>query len=161
MEGLGIQLPQIVFYIISFLIAMYVLNKFVFSPVAKVMTKREKEIDAALKAKEEADSKVAHIEAESEAIINKAKEEARGILEKAATEIEPQKESILKAAHQKAEEIVASSQKQALEIIESAKVNADKEAVVILEKIVKKSLSNLQISEDIANPVLHKIIERI
>lgn len=161
MEGLGIQLPQIVFYIISFLIAMYVLNKFVFSPVAKVMTKREKEIESALKAKEEADSKVAHIEAESEAIINKAKEEARLILDKASLEIEPQKEMILKAAHQKAEEIVASSQKQAQEIIESAKVNADKEAVVILEKIVKKSLSNLEISDDIANPVLHKIIERI
>src|SRR5438128_9965444 len=112
MEGLGINAGQIVFYLVSFLLAMFILDRFVFRKVAKILSEREASISNALKERDEINQTLQKIEEKKETVIQEAKAQARSIYEKAVESVDPQKEQLLKAAEAEADKIIASAQKQ-------------------------------------------------
>jgi F-type H+-transporting ATPase subunit b len=161
MDGLGIQWDYLVFYIICFIITMWVLNKFLFKPLTKMLTDREESIEKAIQERDNIHEQLQKIEEEGKKIIADAKAEARNILEKAKTEIEPQLSLIENQARSEAEKIVLDSKNQAGEILKSARAQSEKEAFDIVSNILHKALSNLKLSSDVQNQVMSEIIKNL
>jgi F-type H+-transporting ATPase subunit b len=161
MEGLGINAGQIVFYLVSFLLAMIILDRFVFRKVAKILTEREQSIGNALKERDEINQTLQKIEEQKEAVIQQAKAEARTIYEKAVEAVDPQKEQILHQAQLEADKIIVQAQKQAEEIVQNAKAQAQSEVVTIFKQIVKKAFENLEIKPEVRDQVMEQLIHKV
>lgn len=161
MEGLGINLPQIVFYLISFGVALVVLQMYVFKPVAQIMTDREDAIKKSFAEKAEIETQHARIDAEVQTILNQAHEEARGIIDSAKLQVEPTKQDILAGATRSGNAIVIAAQKQAEEIVANGRKQAETDSIEVLRKLIKKSLSNMQLSPEISDKALEQIITKL
>ena len=159
--GLGIQYYQIVFYIICFLVAMVVLNKFLFKPLGRILDKRHAKVEATLQENDDLVAKLAGINAEALKITDAAKAEGRTIVEKAREEAQPEYDKVLAQANADKETILEAAQSEAQKTINSAKSEAETQAMGIVSKVLKKSVSNLSVSqklqEDLTNEILNKI----
>lgn len=160
-ESLKIDTLQIVFYLISFAIAMFVLNKFVFGPIAKIMTEREASISKALDERDEINQRLKKIDVEGEQIIQKAKEESRKILTQTQQSVEPEKQAIIESAKSLAEDIISKAQKQAEDIMDNARLEANREAVEILKQVVNKAMRNLKVDKNLSEEVTKQIVHNI
>ncbi len=158
MSELGIKGEYIVFYIISFLITMYILQRFLFRPIVKILNDREDSVNKALAQRDELNEKSAHSQEEAQQIINQAKEEARKIIEEARAMVDPEKQNVLKNADELGASIVDRAREQANSILEAGKAEANAESVKILEKILEKAMGNLQISAAEQSRVLENIV---
>lgn len=161
MDALGLNWIGIIFYIISFLIALYVLNKFVFSQIAIIMNERERTLKDALIERDQIHIKLQEVNLEAQAIISEAKVEARNIINSARDGMEPQKRRVLEQAEDERTQIIFKAQNESREIIETAQAEAKSEAVTVVEAVIQKSLANLKIDNAAANTLLAKIINNI
>ena len=87
LEALGLDLKEIIFVIVNFLILVFVLSKFIYKPFLEALDNRKKKIketfDAAEAVSRRADAKLAkyerrivHVEEESRSIMKEAKRKA-------------------------------------------------------------------------------------
>ena len=79
--SLGISLPLFLGQLVNFAIVMFVMWKWVFTPLVALMDKRSKEIADGLKNAELAQAKLAEAEAEKERVIDAARAESNSLLE--------------------------------------------------------------------------------
>ncbi len=161
MEALGINYITIFFYLISFVIALFVLNKYVFSKISAIMTEREAEIANALNEKDNIQLKLVNADKEASEIIKVAKISANEILEEAKNDIEPHKNQILKEAELEKIQIIQGANKEAGEIIVLAHHNARRDSNEILESVINKAVMSLGIDDAAANNLTSKIIDKI
>ncbi|GAB4148202.1 MAG: hypothetical protein OHK0017_10770 [Patescibacteria group bacterium] len=158
MEGLGIELYQILFYIICFVIAMLVLDQFLFRRVVKALNDREDSIKKALEEKEEIEDRLASVDLQVRNTINEAKEEARNIVREARESVEPEKNRVLDEARKESEVIVNQARDHAAEIVESARLKSQDEALQLVKKITAKALANMKVSSTEQEKVLSQIV---
>jgi F-type H+-transporting ATPase subunit b len=78
-----IELPQIIFQMINFGVVLFVLNRFLYRPVLKMLEERRQKVEAAAKAAEETLKEKSSLDERKEEILKKAKKEAAGILAQA------------------------------------------------------------------------------
>lgn len=161
MESLGLNLAGTVFYLVSFLIALWVLNKYVFSVIAKIMSEREQSLKSALAQRDGIILQMQEVHAEADRIINNAKAEARLILNNAREEVEPEKRHVLDAAEAEKLQIIESAKSESSQIIERAKTQANNEAISVVEAVMQKSLNNLKLDATAANSIMAKIINNM
>lgn len=161
MSELGLELSNVIFYLISFVIAIFILQRFVFSPVAKIMNGREKEIKDAFELKEQLVKEHQHLDTLKQDILKNAQKEADGILAKARGEIAPNIDQMIKNGELKAREIVEKANKEAYSIIETAKAESGGFAKDALVAVLSKSLDNLKINPENAKMLLKEIITAI
>ena len=161
MEALGINYITIFFYLISFVIALFVLNKYVFSKISAIMTEREAEIANALNEKDNIQLKLVNADKEASEIIKAAKISANEILEEAKNNIEPHKNQILEEAELEKIQIIRDANKEAGEIIVLAHHNARRDSNEILESVINKAVMSLGIDDAAANNLTSKIIDKI
>lgn len=161
MEALGINYITIFFYLISFIIALIVLNKYVFSKIAAIMTEREAEIAQALNEKDNIQLKLMSAEKEASDIIKNAKLDAIAILDEAKNDLEPHKQSLLKQAELEKAQILHEANKQSAEIIALAHTTAQRDSNQILKSVINKAVTSLGIDDISANTLTAKIIDKI
>ena len=77
---LSINISELVLTIISFFILLFLLNKFLFTPVSKFMAERQARLDASLEKEREASDEVAENEKRIEADKAAKRDEAKNIL---------------------------------------------------------------------------------
>ena len=77
---LSINISELVLTIISFFILLFLLNKFLFTPVSKFMAERQARLDASLEKEREASDEVAENEKRIEADRAAKRDEAKNIL---------------------------------------------------------------------------------
>jgi len=161
MDALGINIWQILFYLVSFIIALLVLDKFVFQKVSTYLTEREDAIAKALAEKDELEKQKSNADEEIENLIQAAKQQAREILDAARGEAEPEKERIIQAAVEYGERVVAEAQTKATQILQDASSKAQQESIVIIKDISKKSLAHLNLSKEVSDQVFAEIINKL
>lgn len=82
-DTFGLDWQVLLFNIISFLIVLYVLKRFVFEPVKKIIEQREAMIKEGLENMENSKTVIANANLEADAIIQNANKNANEILSKA------------------------------------------------------------------------------
>jgi len=134
-----------VWTIITFLLLLAVLAKFAWKPLLNILKEREDFIKSSLNDAEKAQQELARLNAEGEAIINKARGEAQSILAQGKAAATKLKDETLNDAKEKANMVIADAEKQ-IQVQKEKAIAEIKGEVVnlslsVAEKLIKKNLS--------------------
>ena len=134
-----------VWTILTFLLLLFVLAKFAWKPLLKMLNDREELIRSSLEDAEKAKEKLEKLNAEGEAIINQARSEAQSILSEGKAAAAKLKDETLDVAKEQAKQIASEAEKQiniekdkAIAEIKSEVVNL---SMSIAEKLIDKNIS--------------------
>lgn len=148
MEALGIDLKLLIAQIVNFLIVMFLLWKFAYTPILKMLTDRKEKIAQGLKDSEEADKRLKKAEIECEKIQEKAYADANEILKNAKAAATAEAAEIVKKASEQADRVMKTAKDEAAaskeKVLKEAKKEISDVVVIALDKIVGKELSDEQ-----------------
>lgn len=155
--GIGL----IFWMLLSFSILLFILGKFAWNPILKMIKEREESIAKALQSAEEARKEMQRLQANNEQIIAEARKQADQII-KEAKEI---KDKIIAEAKQTASQEADKIIKNAQLIIENEKNQAMREirnqiiemSVLVAEKVLRKELSNENKQKEYIEQLLNEI----
>jgi F-type H+-transporting ATPase subunit b len=133
--------------IITFLILCYVLAKFAWKPLIKMLDDRENMIKDSLEDAKKAKIELERLSEESEAITLKARSEAQSILAESKAAAEKVKDDIIAKSKEQAIKIRDDAQKQ-IQVEKDKAISDIKQEVVnltisVAEKLINKNLSDL------------------
>jgi len=129
-----INFLQVLFQAFNFGVILFVLNKFLYKPIRKILEARETKINEGLKAAEKNLKAEADLEDTKKEALTKARREASKIIADATKDAQAQADEIIKAAKLKAGKEVES-------MLKSARSSADE-----AEKKMAESLKELTVS---------------
>jgi F-type H+-transporting ATPase subunit b len=148
----------LIWMMITFLIVLFLLKKFAWKPILKMIKEREDSIDDALKSAEKAKEEMRNLQSDNEKILAQARNERDMMLKEART----MKENIVGEAKTKAKEEADKILSSAREAIQNEKMAAITElknqvallSVDIAEKILKRELSDENKQKDLIGDLL-------
>lgn len=114
----GVNLPALIFQVINFLLLLYLLNRFLFKPLLKMIDERQARIGQGLKDAEQAARDRELARAEREAALDEARREAQSMIARATKIAEDSRNEIVAAARSEAERVTARA---------TAEIQAEKE----------------------------------
>ena len=131
--------------IITFLLVLFLLSKFAWKPLLKVLQEREDEIKSSLKDAEVAKTELEKVNLESEKILNNARAEARKIQAESKSVSEKQRDEIIHKAKEEAKKIVVNAESR-IKMEKDLAIKQIQEKVIeltfsISEKVIKKNLT--------------------
>ncbi|HEU4719168.1 MAG TPA: F0F1 ATP synthase subunit B [Bacteroidia bacterium] len=147
-----------IWMLITFLIVLFLLTKFAWKPIMKMIREREESIEGALKSAEKAKEEMQALQAGNERILAEARNE-RDRMMKEAREI---KDSIVNEAKTKAKEEADKLLASARETIQNEKMAAITElknqvaalSIDIAERILKRELASENKQKDLIGEML-------
>tara|TARA_B100000470_G_scaffold84869_1_gene65483 strand:- start:4977 stop:5477 length:501 start_codon:yes stop_codon:yes gene_type:complete len=149
-----------VWTIITFMVLFFVLAKFAWKPLMKMLQEREEMIRDSLNDAEKAKAELEHLNEESEAIMTKARAEAQTILANGKAAAEKVKEDTIAKAKEQAIKIIKKTEKQIQ--IEKDKAIADiKQEVVNLSLSVAKKLINKNLNDADNKSLIEETLKKV
>ena len=149
-----------VWTIITFMVLFFVLAKFAWKPLMKMLQEREEMIRDSLDDAEKAKAELEHLNEESEAIMTKARAEAQTILANGKAAAEKVKEDTIAKAKEQAIKIIKKTEKQIQ--IEKDKAIADiKQEVVNLSLSVAKKLINKNLNDADNKSLIEETLKKV
>jgi|Napbiome12C3dose_1001474.scaffolds.fasta_scaffold00001_187 F-type H+-transporting ATPase subunit b len=140
--------------IVNFFLLLFILKRFLYKPILKVLDERKKKIEESLKNAEEIEKRLLETEEEKEKVIGKASGEAQKLLDETKKELELMKEEMTQNAKTQAEMII----QKAKEAAQSEGVRIEQQIMIKMSDIVAAGM------EKVAGKTLKKeqkeIIER-
>lgn len=104
---LGINVGTLVAEIVSFLIFVYLMGKYAFPPVEKILHDRQKVVENTLTQARSAREDAEKLKEEFEAQMQGARQEARTLIERAQRTADVQAQETVAEAHREAERLIA------------------------------------------------------
>lgn len=155
--GIGL----IFWMLIAFSILLFILGKFAWKPILKMLHDREESIEKALQAAEEAKLEMQKLQANNEQIVAEARKQADTII-KEAREIKDKMISDAKNAAAIEADKVMKNAKAAIESEKNQALNEIRNqiaefSVLIAEKIIRKELSNENKQKEYIDSLLKEI----
>ena len=156
----GLEGKLFIAQIINFAILLFILKKFLYEPIAKIMEERKAKIKQGLDDAENAKKTLIEADNQKTLILKEAKVDADKILDntKKSSEILKQKSS--EDAKKQATEIVDNAKKQAQAEFDKASKQVGSMSVDLSKKIVSKILSEIFTEQD-KTAILSKAVEKI
>lgn len=146
---------------IVFLVVLFILWKYGFPVITKMVKERKAFIDESLRKAQEANEKLANIQAESESILQQTREQQAKILKEANAT----RNAIVEQAQTKAKEEGARILNEAKAAIETEKQNAIREirgqvatlSIQIAEKVLRQNLGDEQKQMELIDRMLDEV----
>ncbi|RME46528.1 MAG: ATP synthase F0 subunit B [Chloroflexi bacterium] len=144
MSGLGINLIYLVSHIINFLLLLWLLKRFAYQPVLRMLAERRQRIEEGLRAADLAREEAARQRAELERQLEEERRRAQERIAAATRQTEQLREQIIAEARAEAERIIAEAREQAqLErerILQEARRQIADLSLLVAQKVVGESL---------------------
>ena len=146
LDNFGVKPVLVLAQIVNFVILLFLLKKFAYKPILKVLDERKYKIETSLKQAEEIEIKLAETEKNQKEIIGNAERESTKIIEEAKNAAKKLQEDTLVGTNKKIEE--TKQKKKEASKVESEKmgseVKTDMARLVaeMTKKIIGKTLSN-------------------
>ncbi|MFH2019330.1 MAG: F0F1 ATP synthase subunit B [bacterium] len=134
-----INFSQVLFQVLNFGVIFWVLTKYLYKPVLKLLADRKDKINAGLAAAEKNLKAEKDSENEKKAVLAKARKEAAEIIKDATLESKKQGEAIVKEAKEKASQ----EAERILTKAENAASQKQKEASLLLKDLVIATTSKV------------------
>jgi len=143
-EGLGINLGYLIAQLVNFLLLVWLLNRFAYKPVLRMLAERRQRIEDGLRAADLAREEAARQHAELERQLEEERRKARERIADAARQSEQMREQILAEARAEAERIVAEAREQAVQererILQEAQRQIADLSLLVAQKVVGETL---------------------
>ena len=145
LEDFGVEPILLLAQVVNFVILLYILKRFLYKPILKVLEERKKKIETSVKQSEEMQKRFDEITKKQTEILDKAKVESEQIIEGAKNEAKILADQIQLNATNAGNETIKRTQ-QTLEIEKQKMINEAKREIVdvvtsITEKVVQKNLT--------------------
>jgi F-type H+-transporting ATPase subunit b len=144
MEGLGINLPLLVAFVINFLILFGLLTLVLYRPVLRVLDERQAKIKESIEQAERIKEQTAHSEEEIKAHLETARKEGQALIVQATQIGERLKEEAKEKARQEAETIVSKAQTEIRQerdkIVDDLRKEFVDIAILAAEKVTRETL---------------------
>lgn len=138
--ALGINLQSFLFQLITFVLVLIILRKFVYGRLVDTLEARRQAVVDSLKAAEQSVKDLEQAETKVAALIEEAREEARGIVETAHKESNAMIEDAETKASRKAEHIIAQAETRMQHEVASAREALRSETAVLVAAATEKIL---------------------
>jgi len=142
-HNLGIDWKVLLAQIVNFAILLFVLKKFAYRPLLKILNERREKIDEAIRRSRSVDEKMAEIEALKERILAAARAESEEILKKAEEAARKIQEEMLRDAHYKSEKLLQEAEKKIQAEREKIFQEVKKDIAGVVALAVEKSVGDL------------------
>ncbi len=109
----GINPILLLAQVVNFLVLLFILKKFLYKPILKVLEERKKKIEESLKNAEEIEKRLLETEEEKDKVLLKASSEAQKLLDDTKKELEAMKTEMELRAKQQAELIIKKGEEAA------------------------------------------------
>ncbi|HBO16715.1 MAG: ATP synthase subunit b [Candidatus Moranbacteria bacterium GW2011_GWE2_35_2-] len=160
LSNLGINSKLVLAQIINFFVLLYILKKFVYKPILKILEERSDKIEKGLKDAEESSKKLKEIEEKEKKVLTIAKKEAQGIIASAEQSAKAVKKEIEDDAKNRVEKILQDANKkleeERMKMISEVKTEMANLVVLATEKIINEKLS-----EEKDKKLVEKIIDEL
>jgi F-type H+-transporting ATPase subunit b len=161
---MGLMIPEtglVIWMMITFLILLFLLTKFAWKPIMKMIKEREKSIEDALASAENAKAEMSNLKAENEKILQEARNE-RDKLMKEARDIREQMiaeaKNKAKAEGDKLLQIARESiQNEKMAAITDLKNQVAQLSIDIAEKIIARELSSENKQKELIGDMLKEV----
>ena len=144
MEGIGINLPLLVAFVVNFVILFALLSFFLYKPVLKMLDERQARIKDSMEQAEQIRQQAARSEEEIKAHLETARKEGQVILAQATQIGERLKEEAKEKARQEAESLIAKArtemQRERDKVIEELREEFVDIAILAAEKVINETL---------------------
>jgi len=146
MEGIGINLPLLVAFVVNFLILFGLLSIVLYKPVLKMLDERQAKIAASMEQTEQIKEQAARSEEQMQAALEKARKEGQEIVARAAQIGERLKQEAAEGARKEAETLVNKARSE-IDLERDKAMNelrADFAEIAILaaEKVIEETLDS-------------------
>jgi len=156
----GLEANLFLFQLINFIIILFILKKFLFKPLQRMLDERKRKIEQSLKDAEDARDALANAAEERKKIITVAKSDANAVALAAKTSAQDTKERLDKEAKKRSEQIVEEAKRKAAQEFDSVSANLGRLSVDLSQMIIAKSLSGL-LTEEERTKALSRAIEKL
>jgi F-type H+-transporting ATPase subunit b len=146
--------------LINFLIIFWILNRFVFRPLAQTIASRQEKIAQGIESSERADGLLVRAKEEARSLVDDAKKQAAEIIQHAGKQAENVKQDIEKRAYADADQIVADARIVADAMKQSAELEVERHAAVLISQGVTKVIEDT-FSEAEHRTYMKKVTEHI
>ena len=155
MEGLGIDPIQLGAQIINFAILVFVLKRFLYTPILGMLDKRRAEIQEGLKLKDQMAQRAEEMKEEGKKLrvelraeerrIDEAKKREREIMEQAKAEIREERDKMLAEVAREREKLFGQAKQESLQyaVLISEKLLGEKLDKKSQERLVKEAIADL------------------
>ena len=140
LKDFGIQPTLLLAQIVNFLIILFVLKKFFYKPIIKVLEDRKKRIDQSLQNADLIEENLKKTQDQSAQIIAQAQKNAQELIQEAKAETQRLSAQAATDAKKQVEEILASARVQIEAQKESMQKHLEKETLTLVIGVVKKVL---------------------
>ena len=134
-----------VWTILSFLLLMFLLSKFAWKPLLKMLNEREEKIRTAIEKAENAEKKLETLNEQGEKILSDARSESQKLLLSTKETAQNLKEEIEREAKQKATSIIDQArvqiQAEKNQVLSEIKNELSSFSIMIAEKLIKKNIN--------------------
>ena len=144
MEGLGINLPLLIAFVINFVILFGLLTLVLYKPVLKVLDERQAKIKESMEQAEQIKEQTARSEEQIKAYLETARKEGQAIIVQATQIGERLKEEAKEGARQEAEALIGKAQAEIQQERDKTIDELRKEfaniAILAAEKVINQTL---------------------
>ncbi len=146
LEALGINLKILFAQLFNFAILFFVLWRFAYKPIMKVLRERREKVAQGVKDAEKAGNKLEEAKDKEKAVISEAKKEAINIIDEAKERAEKKKQVILDRAKEEVGEVINAEKKkiqqEKADTLKSIKADISDLVVLAVEKVMQKKLDS-------------------
>ena len=147
-SNFGVTWPKFIAQVILFLVVYWVLNKYAFGPVLKMLTERRRRIEEGQHNAERIKKQLADAELRYQEVLRKANEDATRLLEEARTSSDAISQKQLQQAIKDAEGIIAKAQDTIVQERNKMVSEVKKEMVDLVVKTTAKVVGKVITPED-------------
>jgi F-type H+-transporting ATPase subunit b len=159
-QKFGLEVKLFFFQIINFLIIVFILKKFLFAPLKKILDGRKRKIEQSLQDAENAKIILKNASEDKESILVKAKSSADMLMATVKASIKETKEKAIIETKHRSEQIINDAKQKAATEFENMNKKIGKMSVDISGKIMSKVLSDL-FTENEKQKLMSRALEKI
>lgn len=142
--ALGIDLKTLLIQAVNFFILLFLLWKFAYKPILKMLNERTEKIDQSLKMAQENQKKAEQLENQIKEATEKNRQQAKAMLDESRQVAETIKKKIKEEAHQEADQLMKMAEtrlkQQKEELKEELRRDMAKLVMAATEKLLPKTL---------------------
>ncbi|OEG71214.1 hypothetical protein ATZ36_15530 [Candidatus Endomicrobiellum trichonymphae] len=159
-QKFGLEVKLFLFQLINFLIIVFILKKFLFAPLKKILDERKCKIEQSLQDAENTKIILENASKEKKSILAKAKSNADMLMATVKISIKEIKEKVVIEAKHRSEQIIDDAKQKAATEFESMNKKIGKMSVDISGKVISKVLSDL-FTETEKQKLMSRALEKI
>lgn len=157
MEQLGINPTILITQVINFLILLFLLGKFAYKPILRLMEERRKRIEKGLELTKTMEQERAKLDEKVQKVLDRAQERAEKVLSRAKGEGEKEREKIVEEARGEAKKVI----EEGLKILQARQEETEEKmrkeladlVVVLSEKFLAEKINKRKQRQIIAEQI--------